>query len=64
MDFVIAFIQAILFGVGAGAAVLLGDAVATRALKALGFDVPLIGDLVAFITAGLIILFALSYVVA
>jgi hypothetical protein len=63
MDFVIAVVQAILFGVGAGAAVLFGDAVATRALKALGFDV-LTGDLVAFITAGLLILFALSYVVA
>ena len=63
MDFVIAVVQAILFGVGAGTAVLFGDAVATRALKALGFDV-LTGDLVAFITAGLLILFAFSYVVA
>jgi hypothetical protein len=63
MDFVIAFTQAILLGVGAGAVVLFGDAVATRALRALGFDV-LTGDLVAFVTAGLLVLFALSYVVA
>lgn len=60
--FFLAFMQAILFGVGAGSVVLFGDAVATWALRKLGFNV-WTGDLVAFITAALLIIFSLAYVV-
>jgi|688.fasta_scaffold03391_37 hypothetical protein len=62
MEFAIAVIQALLFGLGAGSVVLFGDAVATWALRSLGFNV-WTGDLVAFITAGLLVLFTLAYVV-
>lgn len=61
-DFLFAFAQAILFGVGAGSVVLFGDAVATWALRKLGFNV-WTGDLVAFITAALLVIFSLAYVV-
>jgi riboflavin transporter FmnP len=62
MEFAIAVIQSLLFGLGAGSVVLFGDAVATWALRALGFNV-WTGDLVAFITAGLLVLFTFAYVV-
>jgi len=62
MEFAVAVIQALLFGMGVGSVILFGDAVATWTLRALGFNV-WTGDLVAFITAGIMILFAFAYVV-
>lgn len=61
-DFLLSFVQAILFGVGAGSVVLLGDAVATWVIRKLGFNV-WTGDLIAVITAALLVIFSIAYVV-
>jgi hypothetical protein len=61
-DLLLPFVQAILFGVGAGSVVLLGDAVATWVIRKLGFNV-WTGDLIAVITAALLVIFSIAYVV-
>lgn len=62
MDFIFALAQSILFGVGAGSVILFGDAVATWSLRKIGLNV-WTGDLVAIITAALLVIFSLTYVV-